>query len=167
MDLSPGTMQETKKEYGNSLSHVELRTNLQKFEGAHQASTAEHEQTLGEALKTNRKAVLWSILISMTIIMEGYDTGLIGNFFAYPPFERTYGQYDSELGRYVVSAPWQAGLSNGAVAGVIIGGFANGFLSARYGYKKVILGALFFMNCFVFIPFFAKKPEHLLVGQVL
>ncbi|CAN8101698.1 unnamed protein product [Discula destructiva] len=99
--------------------------------------------------------------------MEGYDIGLIGNFFAYPAFERTFGTYHPELGRWVVSASWQAGLGNGGLAGVIIGGFANGYLSARYGYKKVILGALFLMNCFIFIPFFAKEPEQLLAGQIL
>lgn len=46
-------------------------------------------------------------------------------------------------------------------------GFLNGYLSAKYGYKKVVLGALFFMNWFVFIPFFASSPQVLLVGQIL
>lgn len=46
-------------------------------------------------------------------------------------------------------------------------GFLNGYLSAKFGYKKVILGALFFMNWFIFIPFFASSPEVLLVGQIL
>lgn len=131
------------------------------------ASDIEHETTLWQALKTNRKAALWSAAISLTIIMEGYDIGLIYQFFAYPSFAETFGHWDPATESYQVTGPWQAGLSNGANAGVVIGGFLNGFLSARYGYKKVILWALFFMNWFVFIPFFASTPQVLLVGQVL
>lgn len=58
-------------------------------------------------------------------------------------------------------------MGNGGLAGIITGSFANAYLLARYGYKKVVLGALFFMNCFVFIPFFATRPEQLPAGQVL
>lgn len=38
---------------------------------AKQATDDEHAQTLMQALKENRKAVIWSVLISMTIVMEG------------------------------------------------------------------------------------------------
>ena len=38
---------------------------------AKQATDEEHEQTLMQAFRANRKAVMWSFLISMTIIMEG------------------------------------------------------------------------------------------------
>ena len=38
---------------------------------AKQATEDEHAQTLFQALKENRRAVFWSLLISMTIIMEG------------------------------------------------------------------------------------------------
>jgi MFS transporter, SP family, general alpha glucoside:H+ symporter len=39
---------------------------------AKQATEEEHAQTLWQALNENRKAVMWSFLISMAIIMEGY-----------------------------------------------------------------------------------------------
>lgn len=51
--------------------------------------------------------------------------------------------------------------------GIVIGGFLNGFLSTKYGYKKVLLGSLFFMNWFIFILFFAPSAPVLLVGQIL
>jgi len=41
---------------------------------AKQATEDEHAQTLWQALRENRKAVMWSMLISMTIIMEGLET---------------------------------------------------------------------------------------------
>ena len=53
------------------------------------------------------------------------------------------------------------------IADHIMTGLLNGYLSAKFGYKKVILGALFFMNWFIFLPFFARSPEVLLVGQIL
>lgn len=33
-------------------------------------------------------AIFWCLAVSMCIIMEGYDTILIGNFFAFPQFQR-------------------------------------------------------------------------------
>ena len=41
------------------------------------ANQREHETTLWQALKDNKKAAMWSAIISLTIIMEGYDIGRI------------------------------------------------------------------------------------------
>lgn len=41
------------------------------FAEAKQATDEEHAQTFGQALRENRKAVFWSLLISMSIVMEG------------------------------------------------------------------------------------------------
>jgi len=38
---------------------------------AKKATSEEHSQTLVEAFRANRKAVMWSVLISLTIVMEG------------------------------------------------------------------------------------------------
>lgn len=88
---------------------------------AKQATDEEHEQTLWQALRANRKAVTWSVLISMTIIMEGYDTILMGNFFAYPTFVEKYGHYYGGGIGWQVSAPWQTGLNMGSTIGAIFG----------------------------------------------
>lgn len=82
-------------------------------------------------------------------------------------FAETFGHWDPATESYQVSGPWQAGLSNGANAGIVIGGFLNGYLSQKYGYKKVVLGALFLLNWLLFILFFASSPQVLLVGQIL
>lgn len=58
-------------------------------------------------------------------------------------------------------------MSNGASVGIIIGGFANGYLSQKFGYRKVVLAGLFFLNWFIFVLFFATSAEVLLVGQIL
>lgn len=43
------------------------------------------EKELGprEALKAYPMAVVWSLVMATCVIMEGYDTNLMGNFFAY------------------------------------------------------------------------------------
>ena len=39
------------------------------------ASQSQREMTLWQALQDNWKAAMWSAVISLTIIMEGYDVG--------------------------------------------------------------------------------------------
>lgn len=39
-------------------------------------------------MKTYPKAIGWSIAVSMAIVMEGYDTGLMGSFFGFPAFQQ-------------------------------------------------------------------------------
>lgn len=43
----------------------------------------EKDMTIMEALLAYKKAVLWSLAVSTCVIMEGYDTNLLGNFYAY------------------------------------------------------------------------------------
>ncbi|KAL1962672.1 hypothetical protein VTN77DRAFT_9306 [Rasamsonia byssochlamydoides] len=134
---------------------------------AKHASDEEHRQTLWQALSANRKAVAWSMLISMSIVMEGYDVILIGNFFGYPQFAKKYGHdYGGSVG-YQVSTPWQTGLSMASTVGTVFGGILNGYLSSAFGYRWVMIGGLFFMNAFIFVVFFAPSLPVLLVGQIL
>lgn len=51
--------------------HLEEKLGQDALFEAKQATDDEHAQTLWQALRENRKAVMWSVLISMTIIMEG------------------------------------------------------------------------------------------------
>jgi hypothetical protein len=39
-----------------------------------------------------RCAIVWSVVVSLTIIGEGYDLALFGNFFSYEPFKNLFGQ---------------------------------------------------------------------------
>jgi SP family general alpha glucoside:H+ symporter-like MFS transporter len=55
--------------------------------GARIASEAEKNMTLRQALQRHRKAVLWSLLATTSIIMEGFDLALITGFYAYPAFQ--------------------------------------------------------------------------------
>ena len=47
-------------------------------ENAQIAADKEHGLTLVEALRAYPKAIIWSVLLSMAVVMEGYDTILVG-----------------------------------------------------------------------------------------
>ncbi|KAJ5371616.1 Major facilitator superfamily domain general substrate transporter [Penicillium concentricum] len=151
----------------SAANHVEDTLGHGALSEAKQASDDEHTQTLMQALRENRKAVMWSVLISVSIIMEGYDTILMGNFFAYPSFNKKYGEdFGGDIG-WQVSAPWQTGLSMASTVGCIFGGILNGYMASKYGYRIVMIVALAALTALIFITFFANSAGVLLAGQVL
>lgn len=134
-----------------------------------EASDAVHKETnmsAWECVKLYPKAVIFSIIVSSCIIMEGYDVNLLQGLFAFGPFQRRYGELQPD-GSYQLTASWQAGLANGVSVGQIMGLFINGWASERFGYKKTVLVSLFGVTCFIFILFFAPNVEVLLVGEIL
>ncbi|KAF3933196.1 hypothetical protein ABW20_dc0102548 [Dactylellina cionopaga] len=133
---------------------------------AKSASDKEQQMTLLQGIKLYPKAIAWSILISTCIAMEGYDLCLLGNFYAFPQFNREFGNDDGS-GNFQVSAAWQAGLSNGANVGEFIGLLVNGFVSERFGYKRTVLVCLAVMAGLIAIPVTAKSVEALLVYYIL
>lgn len=86
--------------------------------------------------------------------------------FAYAPFQKRYGVQLPD-GTYQLTAPWQTGLSNGALVGEILGLFVTGIVAEAFGYRKTIITALMLVIAFVFIVFFAHSIEMLLVGEIL
>lgn len=124
-----------------------------------------------EAIKRSKKAILWSLVISTCVIMEGYDTNLLGNFYAYPSFQKKYGNYVGVTSQtpsgYSLTAGWQSGLGQGGGCGSIMGTIINGWLVTAFGPKKVVLCTLGVMTCFLFIVFFAPNKPVLLVGEIL
>ncbi|PNH48327.1 hypothetical protein VD0004_g232 [Verticillium dahliae] len=134
---------------------------------AQQSAENEHNLTLREAIRRYPQAVLWSVLLSASIIMEGYDIVLISSFFTSPAFRRRYGEYVPRTGTYEITASWQNGLSNAVSVGTIIGAFANGYFTHKFGYRKVLLASLVFICGFIAISFFSPNLPVLLVGQFL
>ncbi|RDW85675.1 putative alpha-glucoside transport protein-2 [Coleophoma crateriformis] len=130
------------------------------------ATDNEHNMTLLQGIKLYPKAVAWSLLISTCIAMEGYDVCLLNNFYAFPQFNKKYGVQLAD-GTYQVPARWQAGLSNGANVGEIIGLFINGWASERFGYRKVVMVCLGLIIAFTAIFFTAPNVETLQVAEIL
>lgn len=57
------------------VDHVEYVEHVEDQGDAKKAAQAERNMTPWQALQGNWKAALWSAVISLTIIMEGYDVG--------------------------------------------------------------------------------------------
>jgi MFS transporter, SP family, general alpha glucoside:H+ symporter len=133
---------------------------------AKSATAKEQKMTLMQGIKTYPKAILWSMLISTCIVMEGYDICLINNFYAFNQFNRKYGvQLDD--GTYQVPAEWQAGLSNGANVGELIGLLINGFVSERFGYRWTVIACLGLICCWTALFFTAQNVQTLLAAEIL
>jgi MFS transporter, SP family, general alpha glucoside:H+ symporter len=154
---------------------------------AKNATANELNMTVREALKLYPKVVIFSVIFSTAVVMEGYDLSLMGSFYAFTAFKNFFGdQPDPEEGGRLISAPWQTGIGNGAQVrqlsrrlnqassakwlpkvGSIIGLYLDGIISEAIGYRKTMFGSLILMIAFIFIPFFARNLGTLLAGAVL
>lgn len=136
-------------------------------------NAAKLETTMGlrEGLRLYPKALFFSWGISLAVIMEGYDTYLLGNFFGLQTFARKFGNLTDDVKegvpQYQVSAGWQSALGTGTAVAQIIGLFINGIVSERIGYRWTVLVSLGLITCFIFITFFAVNIRMLLAGYVL
>ena len=139
---------------------------------AYRAALTEHNMKFWDACKIYKKALWWTMIMGMVgdslgssasglivpnfqaIIMESYDTILVGSFYALPAFQKRFG-HQLHNGTYQLSASWQSGLCPSdqclkvtlltgnpplAIAsniGLIIGIFANGVLVDRWGRESL------------------------------
>ncbi|CAG9951086.1 unnamed protein product [Clonostachys rosea f. rosea IK726] len=130
------------------------------------ASEKERQMTLMQGIRLYPKAIGWSLLISTCIIMEGFDMSLVNNFYAFPQFNKKFGEPDGK-GGYEIPAHWQAGLSNGAAVGSIIGLFLNGWASDKLGYRWTCIISLTWLAGTVAIFFTAQNVQTLLAAEIL
>jgi MFS transporter, SP family, general alpha glucoside:H+ symporter len=144
----------------------DLRKNINNtLYDAIEETNVEHEMTLWQGMKLYPKAITWSFLISLSVIMEGYDTALLGNFFAYPTFQKKYGQpFD---GGYELAARWQTSLGLASGVGSMFGVLISGYITDLYGHKRIMQASLIAITGFIFITFFAPNATVLLVGEIL
>lgn len=134
---------------------------------AKQAARTEHELTAREAIRKYPRAIMWCLVVSMCVVMEGYDLNLLTNFYAYPAFAKRYGTFVESSNNYQLSAPWQAALGNASGIGAFFGTLLNGYLVTKFGHIRVLIGALFTLSAFIFIVFFAPSAGVMVAGQVL
>ncbi|RSL86185.1 hypothetical protein CEP52_015894 [Fusarium oligoseptatum] len=144
-------------------------TKLQK--AALEGTADEHELSIPDAIRAYPQAIMWALVSSTCVIMEGYDTNLLSNFFAYPSFLIRYGRYvgvtpETPTG-YQLTPAWQAGLSQGAGVGSVFGCLMCGYFVSKYGSRRVQLAALAALTAFIFIVFFAPNLPTLVVGEIL
>ena len=123
--------------------HVENASytpNMELIEAA--VATSDEEATIPRKELFSRYApgVMFSMLLSLALVMEGMDTGMINNFFAHPAYLRKFGWLDKN-GKQHISTAWQGGIGAANNCGSIIGLLLNGYLQARFGSRRVYMAS--------------------------
>ncbi|ORY69952.1 general substrate transporter [Pseudomassariella vexata] len=139
-------------------------------DGARKAAEEEKDMTFKRGCVTHCKALVWSVLFTSAIIMEGFDLALIAGFYAFPEFQVEFGELSPKSKNWPhreVPPAWQTALSAGAQIGQITGLLMAGLIAQKIGYKRTMLGALALMIVFILIPFFAENKPVLLIGEVM
>ncbi|KAM7213714.1 MFS maltose permease [Rhypophila decipiens] len=130
-----------------------------------QAIQFEHSLAFTQACKLYPAAIGWSAFVSLGVIMLAFDPQLLGNLYAMPRFKLDFG-YEYE-GEYIISAPWQTGLSMGNPIGQVVGALGAGYPMEKYGRKSTFGTCVILTAALIFIQFFARSLEVLLVGELL
>ncbi|KAH8895877.1 general substrate transporter [Thozetella sp. PMI_491] len=133
---------------------------------AMEATLSEHDLTTWQALVKHRKAALWSMLVSMSIIMRAYDIEITGNFFALPAFKEHLGEYIDGHG-YEIPTEWQVAMSMGPIVGQVVGAWAAAIPMDRIGRKKTLAIYLLLTSALVFMQVFAPNRTVLTVSMYL
>lgn len=136
-------------------------------EDAKESDESDKKLSLIEALKQYPKAAGWSVLISTTLIMEGYDTTLINALFALPVFQQKFGSLNHFTGNYEITAKWQIGLNMCISVGEIIGLQFTGYFVERLGNRWVMIISLLLLFAFNFLLYFCQSLAMIAVGMIL
>ncbi|EEA23406.1 hypothetical protein TMatcc_002272 [Talaromyces marneffei ATCC 18224] len=159
---------ETEKIPPAASNHVEVtKDHLNGWENVRLTTEEEHRLTIPEAIRKHYKACLWSMVISLTIIMDGYDGALLGSLVAFPSFKTHFGQYVNATSGYQIPAHWQLAIGCSSSVGNIIGIYIGAFTTDRLGYKRSLLLWLTWLTAFIFVSFFATHISVVFAGELL
>ncbi|KAI0508290.1 sugar porter family MFS transporter [Xylaria bambusicola] len=131
-----------------------------------EAIEQEHALTFWEAVSLYPTAVGWSMFVSIGVIMLAFDPQIVGNMFAIPQFKKDFG-IEHPNGEFVIPARWQTGLSLGNPLGQVVGALFSAYPMELFGRKWTFFGCVSLTAGLVFIQFFARSLEVLLVGELL
>ncbi|KAJ9636654.1 hypothetical protein H2204_005254 [Knufia peltigerae] len=129
------------------------------------AADEEHGRGFWQSARLYPSAVFWSLFFSLGVIMCAFDPQLLGQLYATPKFQKDFGYLYK--GNWIISAPWQTGLSMGSPIGQVVGAFCAGYPMEWFGRKKTFGACVIFTTGFIFIQFFARSLPVLLVGELL
>ncbi|CAG9940620.1 unnamed protein product [Clonostachys rosea f. rosea IK726] len=138
--------------------HAEIRTD------AEAATAWEHSLAPRRAFKVYRSAVWYAAIVSIALVMEGFDTKIMGSLFAQPAFQKDFG-FQAPNGTYQISAPWQSGLNGMSGVCSILGMFLGGYVTERFGFRKTMMATLISMPPIIFIYFFAPNLAVIAVAH--
>jgi MFS transporter, SP family, general alpha glucoside:H+ symporter len=150
----------------NQAEFAEYSADMALVEAAAASSEAETKLPRKELFSRYWPAAVYSMLLSMALIMEGMDVGLVNNFFGQKAYLNRFGWPDAN-GKQHIPSTWQAAIGNGNNLGSIIGLLLNGWLQSRFGSRRVYMGAMALMGATIFTLVFAVNVQMLFAANIL
>lgn len=150
----------------NQAEYAEYNPDIALVEAAAASSEAETKLPRKELFRRYWPAATYSMLLSLALVMEGMDVGLINNFFGQKAYKDRFGWPDAN-GKQHIPSSWQAAIGNGNNLGSIIGLLLNGYLQSRFGSRKVYMGSMALMGGTIFTLFFAVNVQMLFAANIL
>lgn len=146
--------------------YAEYNPDIALVEAAAASSDAETKLPRKELFSRYWPAATYSMLLSLALVMEGMDVGLINNFFGQKAYLNRFGWPDAN-GKQHIPSSWQAAIGNGNNLGSIIGLLLNGYLQSRFGSRKVYMASMALMGATIFTLFFAVNVQMLFAANIL
>jgi hypothetical protein len=111
---------------------------------------ADEETRLGirGIFKLYWRGAIWSMLLSLALVMEGMDVGLVNNFFGQNAYRAKFGKPIGPNGQLLVPDNWQAAINNGQQIGAIAGLLFNGWAQSKFGSRRIYMLAMVLMAAF-------------------
>ncbi|KAJ4396224.1 hypothetical protein N0V93_000443 [Gnomoniopsis smithogilvyi] len=134
---------------------------------AQEADRVDRQLTIGQAIKKYKKACFWAMILSVSLVMEGYDLVIITSFYGQSQFQNRFGTYDPATKKSVISASWQSVLSNSAVIGQLVGLAINSYAQDKFGCRRTMMAFMAWLIVTIFIPFFAPSLSVLAFGEFM
>lgn len=135
---------------------------------AEESAARDHQLGIFEALKKYKAAVFWAMILSTSLIMEGYDLVIINSFYGQQQFQQRFGDVrDPKTGQLAISASWQSGLSNSSVVGQLFGLLINTYTQDRFGCRPTMMIFMTWLIGTIFIPVFAPSLSVLAFGEAM
>ncbi|WQF75550.1 Putative major facilitator, sugar transporter, major facilitator superfamily [Colletotrichum destructivum] len=115
----------------------------------------EEQHSYMQTVNKFRPAIKWSILFAITIVGEGYDLALMGNFFSLAQFQNLFGHSSGRGAAKEIPALWQSMILTSSQAGQVSAMYFAGLSMDKYGYRKTMMVSLGTVIVFLFVNFFA------------
>lgn len=135
---------------------------------AEESDAADRKLTIRQALKQYKAATFWAMILSTSLIMEGFDLVTINSFYGLKQFQDRFGiDVPSKPGTKAIPPSWQSGLSNSAVVGQLAGLCINMYAQDKFGCRPTMMFFMAWMAVMIFIPFFAPSLSVLAFGEAM
>jgi MFS transporter, SP family, general alpha glucoside:H+ symporter len=146
------------------VAHVEKSDVL--IDMAQGGTEIEHSLGTLEAARIYWKAVTLAVLLTLTIIMRGYDASVANSFFGLPAFRNRFGYPVPGHGNQI-PASWQSALGIANTVGQVFGSTLVGWPMEWWGRRRVLAACLLMTSAIVPMEVFAPSIQVLAASEYI